>query len=142
MIRPLVVSLLLVTVACGDRTPPPDETAQAADLDSLEDAIEAEPALPPMPDYPRADAGQLRARAVGAFELDRGWPARAGRCANPAMVLVIAEEPGSGASVLLQLPSGGLTGLYPVKLADSAGMPLPPASQVGVQFFEASAAQA
>lgn len=143
MTRSLTIAALLITLACADRTPPPDVAEQAVNLDSLEDAIEAEPDLPPMPDYPRSETGQLTARAVGAFELDHSWPARAGRCARPPMVLVIAEETGSGGSVLLQLPSSGdLTGVYPVKLADSTGMPVAPASQLGFQFFDANTADA
>lgn len=142
IIRPTVSVLACLALACADRTPPPDASEQEAAVDSLDEApLEHE--LPPMPDYPRGRAGQLTVRAVGAFELERGWPARAGRCARPAMVLVLAEEPGSGASVLLQLPSGSeLTGSYPVKLADSVGMPVPPASQLGFQFFEANTANA
>jgi len=142
MIRRAAVLLGCLALACGDRTPPPDTAEQVSALDSL-DPGEAAPELPPMPDHPGGRAGQLTVRAVGAFELDRGWPARAGRCARPAMVLILAEEPGSGASVLLQLPaSGDLTGVYPVKLADSVGMPVPPASQLGFQFFESNTADA
>jgi len=147
MIRRPAFLLVLLSFACGERTPPPDAAQQASldslELDSLEEETDAEPVLPPMPDHPAGRAGQLTARAVGAFELDRGWPARAGRCARPAMVLVLAEEPGSGASVLLQLPAtDDLTGSYPVRLADSTGMPVGPASQLGFQFFEASTAEA
>jgi hypothetical protein len=147
MIRRPTLLLVLLSLACGDRTPNPDAAVQAAldslALDSLDEEADAEPVLPPMPDHPAGRAGQLTVRAVGAFELDRGWPARAGRCVRPAMVLVLAEEPGSGASVLLQLPAAGdLTGFYPVKLADSTGMPAPPASQLGFQFFEANTADA
>lgn len=142
MIRPFAIVLALGALACGGRAPPPDADEQEAAVDSLEETG-VEPELPPMPAYPDGRAGQLTARAVGEFGLDRGWPARAGRCARPAMVLILAEEPGSGASVLLQLPaSGDLTGAYPVKLADSVGMPAAPASQLGFQFFEGNAAQA
>ena len=143
MIRRRVFLLILLSAACADRTPPPDAADQAVAGDSLEEESVAEAELPPMPDHPGGRAGQLTARAVGAFELDRGWPARAGRCARPPMVLILAEEPGSGASVLLQVPtSGDLTGSYPVKLADSAGVPAPPAAQLGFQFFEANTAEA
>ncbi|HEX9631924.1 MAG TPA: hypothetical protein VGA02_05615 [Gemmatimonadales bacterium] len=143
MIRHPAVFLALLGLACADRTPPPDADAQMATADSLAEMAEAVPEPPPMPDHPGGRSGQLTARAVGAFELDRGWPARAGRCARPAMVVILAEEPGSGASILLQLPaSSDLTGPYPVKLADSLGVPAPPASQLGFQFFEMNAADA
>lgn len=142
MMRPPILLLTLAVLACGGRTPPPETANQEAAADSTEDPS-AEAELPPMPSVPAGREGQLAVRAVGAFDLDRVWPARAGRCARPAMVLVLAEEPGSGISVLLQLPGeGDLTGEYPVKLADSAGVPSGPASQLGVQFFEAGSAQA
>jgi hypothetical protein len=143
MIRRPAVLLAVLALACADRTPPPDAAEQATPTDSLAGESDTALVLPPMPDHPGGRAGQLTVRAVGAFELDRAWPARAGRCVRPAMVLILAEEPGSGASVLLQLPaSSDLTGPYPVKLADSAGMPAAPASQLGFQFFEMNTAEA
>ena len=142
MMRRSGLVLALFALACGDRPPPPDAAEQATTVDSA-DMAAPDTALPAMPGHPAGRAGQLTARAVGAFELDRGWPARAGRCARPPMVLLLAEEPGSGASVLLQLPtSGELTGVYPVKLADSVGVPVAPASQLGFQFFEGNTAEA
>lgn len=132
---------VLFALACGDRTPPP-ETAQQTAPDSL-DEVPVEEEVPPMPDYPDNASGRLTIRAVGALELEHGWSARAGRCVRPALVLVLAEEPGSGASVLLHLPtSGELIGTYPVGLADSTGIPAAPASQLGFQFFEANTADA
>jgi hypothetical protein len=142
MHRPAVFFALL-GLACADRTPPPDAAELAVPADSFVDVGDTAAALPPMPDHPGGRQGQLTVRAVGAFALDHGWPARAGRCARPAMVLILAEEPGSGASILLQLPAGpDLAGQYPVKLADSAGAPTPPASQLGFQFFEMNTAEA
>lgn len=145
MMRRSFIALGLFALACGDRAPQPDATEQAAAFDSLDEMPVPELPAPelPMPEHPGGQDGQLTARAVGAFELDRGWPARAGRCVRPALVLILAEEPGSGASVLLHLPSSAdLTGAYPVKLADTAGMPAPPASQLGFQFFQGNTADA
>jgi hypothetical protein len=142
MIPRSALVLAILALGCRDRTPPPDAVEQGAVADSLDEAaVEAE--LPPMPDFPSGRSGQVTARAVGAFALDRGWPAHAGRCARPAMVVIIAQEPGSGVSLLLQLPDADdLTGRYPVRLADSAGMLTPPAAQLGFQFFESGAADA
>ena len=59
------------------------------------------------------------------------------------MILVLGEEQGSGGSILLQLPtSGSMTGTYPVKVADSTGVPEAPAAQLGFQFFDKTVASA
>ena len=145
MTRRFLLLATLLTFACtsGEQTDDADSTNTAVNEDSIEAAIAAEAELPPMPDYPGSEAGKLAVTAVGAFELSHSWPARAGRCARPAMVMIIAEEPGSGATVLLDLPpSGDVTGPYPIKLVDSAGVLAPPASQMGFQFFEATSADA
>jgi len=136
---------ILAAAACApaDRPADIDSTNVVLDDDAVDSAIAAEAVLPPMPDPPRSADGKLVIAAVGAFEMQHSWPARAGRCARPSMVLLIAEEPGSGASVLLELPaSGDLTGLYPIKYADSAGVVEAPAAQIGLQFFDATTADA
>jgi hypothetical protein len=145
MTRLHVFLVILAAAACvpGDRPAATDSTAVALDDDAVDSAIAAEAVLPPMPDLPRSEDGKLVITAVGAFEMQHAWPARAGRCARPRMVLLIAEETGSGASVLLELPaSGDLTGMYPVKFADSAGVVEAPAAQIGLQFFDATTADA
>jgi hypothetical protein len=51
------------------------------------------------------------------------------------MLQVVAQEPGAGTLVLLQLPPADeRVTTYPVALIE-AGFPEPPASQVGVQLF-------
>ncbi|MDH3495703.1 MAG: hypothetical protein OER21_02995 [Gemmatimonadota bacterium] len=130
-------ALVLVVVACGGERS--DQPAVVTSDDSIEAAIAAasDTTLPPMPALPGRRGGQMTVRAVGVLDFEKTWPARAGRCARPAMILVVAEEPGSGGSVLLQLPdSGPLTGGYPVKIADSTGVPAAPAAQLGFQFFQ------
>ena len=108
--------------------------------DSVTDAefAEADTVLPPMPAVPDRQAWHVVSVGVGGVEFSEAWPARAGRCARPPMVLIIAEEPGrSGVSVLLALPAtGDLMVDYPVSFADSAGMPDPPAAMLGFQFFD------
>ncbi len=130
-------ALALLVVACGG------EQSEQATVAMVEDSIEAaiaaanDTTLPPMPGLPGRRGSQMAVRAVGTLDFEKTWPARAGRCARPAMIVVVAEEPGSGGSVLLQLPdSGPLTGAYPVKLADSSGVPEAPAAQLGFQFFQ------
>jgi len=151
MIRRLFVLSSLACIACGpgqqagetDSTTVSAAARAAVNEDSIEAAAAADTVLPPMPDYPRRETGKVTVIAVGAFELTHSWNARAGRCARPSMVLLIAEEPGSGASVLLDLPaSEDVTGTYPVKLADSVGVLEPPAAQVGFQFFDVNKADA
>ena len=138
---PSLAAVLLLACGTGDRAPQADSTAVVLDEDAVDTA--PAPVLPPMPDHPEQEAGRLAVTAVGSLELSRSWPARAGRCANPRMVLVVADEPGSGASIMLELPAeGDLTGEYPVRLADSTGMVTAPASQLGVQIFGAGTADA
>jgi hypothetical protein len=85
----------------------------------------------------------LVARAVGALDLNVTWPAWAGRCDRPPMIVVIADDARGGASVLLHLPPGdSLTGSYPISVADSAAPPVPPAAQLGFQFFQTATADA
>jgi len=142
MIRrfPSVAAIVLLACGTGDRDPQADSTAVAFDEDVDTASV---PVLPPMPGHPDPEAGRLAVTAVGSLELSRSWPARAGRCADPRMVLVVADEPGSGASIMLELPAeGDLTGEYPVRLADSSGTVPAPASQVGVQIFGAGTADA
>ncbi|MCH7875436.1 MAG: hypothetical protein IH965_09095 [Gemmatimonadetes bacterium] len=94
-------------------------------------------ALPEMPDYPEPRRGHLVARAVGAADFAMAWRARAGRCTDPPVLLVLAEAERSGASILLELPrSDDLRGEYPVAPAGDAGPPDPPAARLGFQFFD------
>jgi hypothetical protein len=138
---PALAAMLLLACGTAERTPQADSTAVASDEDSLDAAVAAE--LPPMPAYPPAEAGKLVVTMAGAMDLARAWPAKAGRCSQPSMVLLIAEEPGGGASILLELPaSGDLTGEYPVRLVDSTGVVQAPASQVGLQFYGTRTADA
>jgi hypothetical protein len=127
----------LVGFACrggGQNTDvPPDstgdaDTAQVAAVDTT---------LPPMPDVPDRKDGSLVAVAAGAFDSTWVWPAQAGRCTRPAMVFIIPTELGnSGGTVLLELPPGDPSVDYPVRFADSTGMPQPPAAMLGFQFFD------
>ncbi len=121
-----------VTVGCGDRADesqaePTPVVPQAADIpfDSL-----------PMPDVPEPRRGYLVARGAGMYELDGAWEAQAQMCEDPAMLEVLAEQPGIGTLVLLQLPPADarLTD-YPVAIVEQ-GAPDPPASQIGVQTFQ------
>jgi hypothetical protein len=135
-----LAAFLLAACGSGERAEQADSAA--VDLDDYPvDTAVVEP--PTMPAHPDREAGRLAVRAAGSLELSRSWPARAGRCAQPSMLLMVAEEPGSGVSVMLELPTaGGLTGEYPVHLADSSGAIPAPASQVGIQTFASNTADA
>lgn len=126
-----------LAVACGGGGEEVAETADTLDFDPEDTVLTVQDTvLPPMPDYPGQRGGYLVAHAVGATDFELAWPARAGRCSEPAMLLVIAELERSGASVLLELPDGDALVEYPVKLATDSGAPEPPAAQLGFQFFE------
>jgi hypothetical protein len=136
-----LAAILLAACGSGDRTEQADSTAVAPDDEELDTAVVVE--LPPMPAHPAREDGRMAVAAVGALELSQSWPARAGRCADPSMVLLVAEEPGSGISVMLELPAGpDFTGEYPVRLADSTGTITAPASALGIQLFQANTADA
>jgi hypothetical protein len=136
----LAVALVWGCAGGGRDAGTPADSASGADSMGDEGAEFAteDTVLPPMPDVPGRQGGHVVAVGVGGVEFSETWPARAGRCARPPMVLLIAEEPGqSGISVLLELPaSGDLTVDYPVSFADSTGMPQPPAAMIGLQFFD------
>lgn len=141
--RFVALAAILLFPACGSGDRPEQADSAAVDADAAMADTAAVEELPPMPEPPAQESGRLAVTAVGALELSRSWPARAGRCANPSMVLLIADEPGSGVSVMLELPSSGsLTGEYPVHFADSAGTVPAPASQLGIQLFEGNTADA
>jgi hypothetical protein len=141
--RFVALAAILLFTACGSGDRPEQADSTSIDADAAMADTAAVEELPPMPEPPDQEAGRLVVRAVGALELSRSWPARAGRCAHPSMVLLIAEEPGSGVSVMLELPpGGGFTGDYPVQLADSGGTVPAPASQLGIQLFEGNTAEA
>jgi hypothetical protein len=130
------VVLLCACGGGGDAATPADSTG----ADSLGDpaAIIAAPdtALPPMPGIPDRRSGHLVAVGVGAHEFSEAWPARAGRCARPPLIIVLPRELGNtGGTVLLELAAGEPTVDYPVAFADSTGMPEPPAAMLGFQFF-------
>jgi len=121
-----------VTVGCGDRTDesqaePTPVVPREADIsfDSL-----------PMPDVPEPRRGYLVARGAGMYQLDGAWEAQAQMCEDLPMLEILAEQPGMGTLVLLQLPPAGprLTD-YPVAIVEQ-GAPDPPASQIGVQAFQ------
>jgi hypothetical protein len=132
------LTLLLVMLLAGCGRPAAKDKATAADVEGDDTlAVAPDTALPPMPDLPQRRRGYFTASAVGDLTFDKAWVARAGRCARPPMILVLGEERGAGGSILLQLPaSGPSTGVYPVRLADSTGMPEAPAAQLGFQFFD------
>jgi len=95
--------------------------------------------LPPMPDYPKAEHGELTVEAVGDLAEKIGWPARAGRCRQPAMLQVLAQDPTQGLLVLLELPdSGEVTGTYPVSFTQE-GLPTAPAAQLALERLDPKA---
>jgi hypothetical protein len=141
--RCMALVLVVLLAACGRRAANEDAVTEGFAEEEHAMAAASDTALPAMPSLPARRRGYFAATAVGAVRFEKAWPARGGRCARPPMILVLGEEQGSGGSILLQLPtSGTLTGTYPVKLADSAGVPAAPAAQLGFQFFEKTSASA
>lgn len=111
-----------------------EQRTDAAQPDSAPPAV-AE-SLPPMPAVPEAGAGRLAAISAGGAEPIAGeWPAEAGTCEHPPMLQLVAQDPGKGGTILLlALPAGNPVVRYPVAIV-SAGLPTPPAAQVGVNLF-------
>lgn len=131
----MALVLVMLLAACGRRGAKEAAATGGDQGDTV--TVAADTTLPAMPSLPARRKGYFTATAVGAVTFEKAWPARAGRCARPAMILVLGEEEGSGGSILLQLPtSRPLTGTYAVKVADSTGMPEAPAAQLGFQFFD------
>jgi hypothetical protein len=137
----IAVALLLLTIACkgsersnaSQATPAPDSARATGNAE-----------LPPMPRYPEASKGHLAVQSAGAPGLDsirRDWPAEAGWCETPPMLLVKSEQPGQGGTlVLLALPADRIT-TYPVTTV-TQGLPAPPAAQIGVQVYRNTGALA
>jgi hypothetical protein len=90
--------------------------------------------MPPYPDAARGRMSVLSAQQRVEDSIRHEWPAQAGLCAAPPMLLVKSEEMGSGGTmVLLALPENRV-GTYPVTVVER-GLPTPPAAQIGVQVF-------
>lgn len=130
-----------IAVACGEPAEEPaEETTPVLSDQPEEDPIPFDSL--PMPDFPEPQRGRLVVRGAGSYMLDGAWPAAARMCDDPPMMQIVAQEPGIGTLVLLQLPpaSRRLTD-YPVTIVEQ-GAPTAPASQVGVQLFQGGAASA
>lgn len=116
---------VLVSAACGSGAERDD--AAPADSVVVRDTLV-------MPAYPDAEAGRLVTRSDGRDTLVGSWRARAGVCAEPELLQLIADEGEIGTIVLVHRPDGGSweTG-YPVRAPDStlaAGT-----GRLGVQVF-------
>ena len=130
----LILLFWLFAAACTDE-PASEEPEQQPVLDEREIRPNASPnTLPPMPAFPEPRSGVLNATSTGPHSIDGAWQAQAGLCEDPGTIQVLAEVPGTGTLVLMQLAEGDRIGTYPITIADS-GMPTPPAAQVGVQLF-------
>jgi hypothetical protein len=140
-------ALLAVSVglAChGAPKEPPAKSApdSAGPMGAHAGAALVDTALPPMPDFPDAEQGELAIHAVGGLADATHWPARAGRCRTPPMLEVLAEAPTEGLLVLLQLPdSGAVTGTYPVTFSQG-GLPTAPAAQLAYERLDAKSGPA
>jgi len=88
----------------------------------------------PMPAYPEARRGRLVSVSAGEIELSGSWVGQAGVCDEAGFMQILAEVPGRGTLILLQMPDDRLVS-YPVMIVD-AGLPPAPAAQVGVQVLE------
>ena len=123
-------SLLALVLACGgDEEQPPPQPVPAEVQPTVSDSIV-------MPAFPAPRRGYLVARGSGVYDLSGEWPARAGMCEDPAVMQVLAQQPGAGTIVLLRLPPPTeRLAIYPIAIVES-GAPPPPAAQIGVQLFQ------
>jgi len=118
-------------VACRGK---PEQQVANQDVLEGEDRVAADSIA--MPGYPEAHRGYLVARSAGVYTLDGEWQAHAASCDDPPVLQVLAEQPGFGALILLQMPpSAERLTRYPITIVDS-GVPVAPAAQIGVQVFQ------
>lgn len=136
MNRVIVGIAACLLLACGKAE---DEAASEETLpDTTVDAAETEP-VPfdsiPMPAYPEARRGRLVAVSAGTVELSGSWLGQAGICDEAGFMQILAEIPGRGTLIILQMPAEDRLISYPIMIVDS-GLPPAPAAQVGVQILE------
>jgi len=127
----LAGAAVLAVVSCGGK---PERQVANQEVLASEEPVTVDTVA--MPEYPEGRRGYLVARSAGGYLLDGAWPAQAAICEDPPVLQVLAQQPGFGTLILLQLPPAAerLTE-YPIAIVDS-GMPVPPASQIGVQVFQ------
>ncbi len=137
MKRALIVALCLTSCAGSD-----------SESDSTDAVVgQADSGLAEMPRYPQATGGRLVAVSAGNGDLSGQAAARAGRCEEPSMVQIVAEDvdESSGESwgvlLLLQVPDEERIGEYPVAIVES-GFPEPPAAQIAVQVISSGRIEA
>ncbi len=128
--------LLALALACGgDEEQPPPQPVPAVGQSTASDSIV-------MPAFPAPRRDYLVARSTGVYDLSGEWPARAAMCDDPAIMEILAQQPGVGTILLLRLPPAPeRLAIYPITIADS-GAPPPPAAQIGVQLFQGANAYA
>lgn len=118
----------------GENETPSDEALP----DNTVEANEPEP-IPfdsiPMPEYPEPRRGRLVAVSAGTVELSGSWQGQAGVCDETGFMQILAEVPGRGTLILLQMTPDDRLVAYPVTIVD-VGLPPAPAAQVGVQVLE------
>jgi hypothetical protein len=137
--------LVGLLAACGEGEPAEDtEVPEPVTVDE-ELSEREEVSVPsvesiPMPEYPSPRRNFLVATGAGGEQdLSGEWEARAAICEDPAVLQVLAEQPGFGTLLLFQLPEGDRVVTYPIAFAET-GAPEAPAAQVGVQLFRTGSA--
>lgn len=137
-----VVTFLAIggfAIACGEASEEQVDEPTPTVAETPAGEVEQEPVPSDsftMPDFPEARRGYLVAAGAGRYTLDGAWEATARMCNDPPMMQLLAQQPGIGTLVLLQLPQENerLTD-YPVTIVER-GAPAAPASQIGVQVFQ------
>lgn len=128
----LVLTIVVLALACGDQPELLNEIVREPDTRRTLLTVEQ---LPPMPEFPEARRGRLVTQSAGEYDVHGSWKASAGLCQDVGVLEIYAGHPGLGNAIVLHMTDGNPLGTYPL-VAAQADFPDSLAALVAVQVYQ------